>query len=234
MEHFQLEALKQDTTPNIMPYTCIRLFLLVVVIGADSRVEVTLEDTSLQIDRSPASTSRILLLEVPALGKLPCLDTKEEEESSNKDYTPLPADARVPEHNSIDNGDVKDREDGDETAHYGEEQELVPPHIMEPLGEVLLRARLHHEERTAHINHLPGEEQREPRKAGKSSSTSTEDGSAAVVKSLVTTGTQVAVAESEHDYREGCETEGGDPKTVDKHVNKDFDSENTTLELKVY
>lgn len=139
----------------------------------------------------------------------------------------------MPEHDGVDNRYVKNREYGDETTHDGEEQELVAPHVVKPLGEVLLRAGLHHEEGTTHVNHLPGEEQREPGKAGESGSASTEDGCAAVVEAFVTAGTEIAITETEHDDREGRETEGGDPETVDEHVDQDFNGENTTLELNI-
>jgi hypothetical protein len=133
------------------------LFLLVrpVIIRADGCAEVTLKDTSLEVNRAPASAGRILLLQVLALGELPCLDTQEEEECGNEDNTPLPANATVPEHDRVDDGNVQHREDGDESAHDGKEEELVAPHIADPLREILLGSRLHPEKRAAHIQHLP-------------------------------------------------------------------------------
>lgn len=192
-----------------------RLFLLVVIIRADGGTEVALEDAGLEVNRTPPSTMGILPLKIGALGELPCFDTKEEEEGGNEDDTPFPADTSVPEHNGVDDWNVEDREDGDKTAHDGEEQELVAPHIVEPLSEVLLRARLHHEEGAAHINHLPRKKQREPGQAGESGSTSAEDSCTRVIETLVAAGTKVAITETEHNDREGGETKGCDPETVE-------------------
>lgn len=208
-----------------------RSFLLVVLVSADSGAEVALENAGLEINRAPPASSGILLLEVLALAKLPSLDADKEQECGDENHSPLPADARVPEHDGVDDGDVQDGEDGDECAHDGEEQELVAPHVVEPLGEVLVGARLHHEEGAAHVNHLPREEDGEPGETGECGGTSAEHSVAAGVVALVTSGTQVAVAKAEHDDREGGETECGDPESVEDHVDHDFDGENTTLEL---
>lgn len=175
----------------------------------------------------------VLLLKVLALAKLPSLNSDEEEECSDEDYTPLPADPRVPEHGSIDNRDVQYWEDCDESAHDREEEELVAPHIMEPLGEVLVGTGLHHEERAAHVDHLPRKEDREPGKTSESRSTGAEYSRTTWVEPFVTTGTKVTVAKAEHDDREGSKTESGNPETVEEHINHDFDGENTPLELEI-
>ena len=77
-----------------------------ILIGADSSTEITLKDTSLKVDRSPPAAVGILLLKVGSFGELPGLDANEEEEGSNEDYTPFPADALVPKDNGVDNRDV--------------------------------------------------------------------------------------------------------------------------------
>ena len=102
---------------------------------------------------------------------------------------------------------------------------------MEPLSKVLPGSGLHHEERAAHIDHLPREEHREPSKTGESGGTSTEYSRTAVVEALIAPSAKVAITETEHDNREGSKTQGGDPETVEDHVNHDLDSEDTTLEL---
>lgn len=137
----------------------------------------------------------------------------------------------MPENGVVDDRDVQDGENGDETEHDGEEQELVPPDIACPLGEVLVRSWLHHEERAAHVQHLPRKEQREPGKTGERGSTSAEDGVAGGVVGLVTAGAEVAITKAKHDQGEGSKTESGDPETVEKHVDHDLDGENAALEL---
>ena len=60
--------------------------------------------------------------------------------------SPLPADTSVLEDNSIQCGNVKNREDGDESSNDSPEQELIPPNIVDPLREISLGAGLHAEE----------------------------------------------------------------------------------------
>jgi hypothetical protein len=229
------DTLNIRPTPSRLIDLYLRLLLTAVriAIRADCGAEIALENTLLEINGA-SSTSTVLSIaptEENTLAKLPALNTDEEEESSDKDNAPFPADALVPEDSVVDDGDVQDWENSDESKHDGEEQELVPPHVACPLGEVLLGSRLHHEERAAHVQHLPREEQREPGKAGEGSRTSAEYSVASRVVRFVAACAEVAVAETKHDEREGCEAEGGDPETVKEHVDEDLDGEDTALEL---
>jgi len=106
------------------------------------------------------------------------------------------------EHLVVDDWDVKNREDGDETGHDTPEQELVTPNIVEPLGEVLLRARLHAEKGAAHVHHLPGQEQGEPGQAGKAGGSGTEDGVASSRVVVVAVHTKVSIAPGVEDQAE--------------------------------
>jgi hypothetical protein len=218
---------------NIIAQLFLRLLFVARAICANGSAEVALEYPLLEINRA-SPTSAIFDLTPPkedTLAELPALNTNEEEEGCHEDNAPLPADALVPENRVIDDGNVEDGEDCNETEHDGEEQELVPPDVACPLREVLCRSRLHHEERAAHVQHLPCKEQREPGKTSECSRTSAEHSVASGVIRFVTRLAEVAIAEAEHDEREGRETKSGDPKTIEEHVDHDFDCENTTLEL---
>ena len=112
---------------------------LLVIRVADRSTEVSLKHPLLQVDTSPAHA--LLLIrpsEVDPLGPLPRLNADKEQNSGNEHDTPLPADSGVLEHNVVDDGDVHDRENGDEPNTDRVEKELVAPDIVEPLGEVLL------------------------------------------------------------------------------------------------
>lgn len=194
--------------------------------------EISLKHPALKVDAAPADTHLLILLpEVHPLGPLPGLNTEEEEDSSDEHNTPLPADSLVLEHRVADDRDVKDREDGDEAGADGEEEELVAPHIDDPLREVLFGAGLHAEEGAAHINHLPGKEEREPGEACKTGGASAEDGVAAGREVVVTVLTEVTVAPGVEDQAEGCETQRGDPDTIDQHIEHDFKGEDTAFQL---
>jgi hypothetical protein len=212
------------------------LLLLAVAVCADSRAEITLKHALLQINGASPSNTVFLIAppEEDALAPLPALDAEKEEEGSDENNAPLPADALVPEHSVVDDRNVEDGEDGDEPEHDRQEQELVPPDVNRPLSEVIVRIGLHHEERAAHVQHLPCEEEREPRKAGEGGCPSAEDGVASVIVRFVTIVAEVAVAETKHDDGEGCQTEGSDPQAIHNHVDHDFDGENTALELQNY
>lgn len=111
--------------------------------------------------------SLVLLLgrttaEVDTLAPLPCLASTEEQSGLDKHDAPFPGDTGVSEDVVVDDGDVENWEDGDESSHDGPEQELVAPHVVHPLGEVFIGVGLHAEEAAAHVDHLPGEEQSEP------------------------------------------------------------------------
>jgi hypothetical protein len=64
------------------------------------------------------------------------------------------------------------------------------------LRKVLLRAWLHREERSAHVQHLPCKEDREPSKAGESRRTSAEDSVASVVVAFVTAVSKVTISQT--------------------------------------
>ena len=136
------------------------------------------------------------------------------------------------ENTVVDNRDVDDRECKNETSHDTKEEELVAPDIMHPLGIAFLGVGLHVEEAAAQMHHLPGEEEGEPGHAGEGSGAGTENCVAVVrlvgiVVMCVTALGELAVAPSEHDEREGGQTEGGHPDSVDEGVDDDFPGENT-------
>jgi len=171
-----------------------------------------------------------LSAEVHSLGELPGLNAAEEETGGDEDDGPLPGDALVLEDGVADDGDVLDGEEGDEAEHDGPEEELVATDIMHPLGEVELGAGLHAEERSALVNHLPGEEEGEPGEASKGGSTGLEDGLTAVAVVIVTVLAQLTVTEGIQAKDEGAEAESSNPKTVDTHINDELEGENTSLE----
>ena len=135
------------------------------------------------------------------------------------------------EHVVVQAGDVDQREDGDEAEYDRAEEEAVRPDVDEPLGEVLLGARLHHEEGKAHVDDFPRQEEREPGHGGEASGAGTEDKVASVGR-LVAVGADGAITPAVKDEREGSKTESGNPKTVNEHVEDDLDGENTALELR--
>ena len=175
--------------------------LHLLVVGADGRAEVSLERPLLQVNAAPPEALLVVLpLEVLPLCELPGLDTEEEQNGSDEDDAPLPADALVLEDSVVDDGDVEHGEDRDETCHNGPEKELVAPHIDEPLCEVLLGAGLHSEERPPHVNHLPSKEEREPGKTREASSACAEHSITAGTVAIVAVQAKVSVTPSvEHE-----------------------------------
>lgn len=137
--------------------------LFVTSTAANPCTEVSCEDPSLKINTSPPLIPR---LRSPSkedpLSPLPGLYTQEEQQRANEDNPPFPADPLVLEDSMVNNRDVKDWENSNETKHDTPEQELVPPDVEHPLCEVFLAPRLHAEETAAHVYHLPGKEEREP------------------------------------------------------------------------
>ena len=67
----------------------------------------------------------------------------------------VPRDVVVLEHVIVKTRNVDEREDSDEAEDNSTEQEAVRPDVDRPLGKVSFRARLHHEERKAHVDDLP-------------------------------------------------------------------------------
>jgi len=168
-----------------------------------------------------------LATEVDALGPLPGLDAAEEQGRLDEDDAPLPRDPGVLEHDVVDDRDVQDREDGDEAGDDRPEEELVAPGVVHPLREVPLGLGLHAEEGAAHVDHLPGEEEREPGE--------TDEGRRARAEYQVTlrrvvsvaASTEVAVAKAPHHQGEGREAERGCPDAVDEDVDDDLPGEDT-------
>merc|ERR1712093_889032 len=130
----------------------------------------------------------------------------------------------------VQDGDVECGEDSDETRDDRPEQELVAPDIDGPLREILCGFGLHAEEGAAHVDHLPGWEEREPGHADEGRGSGAEHGAAALVDGVVAADAQGAVAEAEEHDGEGGETEGGHPETVDHHVNHYFPGEDAGFE----
>lgn len=234
---------------TLISVVCSRLLLLVALLGhgrGNLHLLEAVADTSLARVRSEVLAKGPLLEvqvlpvgAVPAagdvavidtLGELPELDTTKEETGGDEDDTPLPSDALVLEDGVADDRDVLEREEGDEAEHDGPEEELVAPDIMHPLGEVLLGAGLHAEEGSSLVNHLPGEEQREPGQAGKGGGTRLEDGLAAVAVLVVAVNAELTVTKGVQAEHESAEAQGGDPDTIDNHVNDELDGKDTSLE----
>jgi hypothetical protein len=213
----------------------LRIDLLRVVADAGFariRGKILAESALLKIHVLPLNALVLagLSAEVHALGELPGLDTTEEETGGDEDDGPLPGDALVLEHGVADDGDVLDGEEGDEAEHDGPEEELVAPDIVHPLGEVELGAGLHAEERSALVNHLPGEEEGEPGETSKGGSTGLEDGLTAFAVVIVTVLTELTVTESIQTKDEGAKAESSDPETVDTHIDDELEGEDTSLE----
>lgn len=106
--------------------------------------------------------------------------------------------------NVVDDWDIKNREDGNKSSHDSPEQELVALYIVHPLGEVLLRLRLHAEERTAHVYHLLGKEKGKLGEVDKGGSARAKDSVAHFAVCIVAASAKVAVTEPKEDNREGC------------------------------
>ena len=113
--------------------------------------------------------------EEDSLSPFPGFNADEEQDSLDRHYAPFPGDGLMFEDDVVQNGDIKDREHGDPSGHDGLEKELVPPDVVHPLGKVFLGFWLHTEERPAHIDHFPSQEQRKPSQAHERSGTCSED-----------------------------------------------------------
>ncbi|KAI6760523.1 hypothetical protein HG530_009383 [Fusarium avenaceum] len=194
--------------------------------------EILAEGALLKVHILPVSAIRLgsLTAEVDTLAELPSLNTGEEEEGGDKDNGPLPGDTLVLEDGVADNGDVLDGEEGDDTEHDGPEEELVAPDVVHPLSEVELGARLHAEERSSLVNHLPSEEKGEPGKAGKGGGTGLEDSLTALAVGVVTVLAELTVAKGVEAEDEGAEAQKSNPETVENHVDDELERENTSLE----
>lgn len=176
------------------------------------------------LPRSPA--------EVHPLPPLPGLDAEEEQESSDEDDPPLPADARVLEHGVVDDGDVQRREQRHEAEQHGPEEEPVPPHVEHPLGEVLLAVGLHAEEGPPRVHQLPGQEEREPGQTREGGGAGAEHGVAARRVRVVAVLAQLAVAPRPgvHAQREAGQAQRRDPDAVDRRVDAELGREDARLE----
>ena len=196
--------------------------------------EVPFEHSLLDVVVTSGVSSACLLRhspEVDALSPFPRLNTEEEENGGDEDDTPFPADTLMLEDHLVDDRDVKDGEDGDKPGHDSEEEELVTPYIDHPLGEVLLRARLHAEKGTTHIDHLPREEEGKPGKTCETGGAGAENCVTAVGVGVVAEFAEVSVAPGIDYEGEGGQAEGGDPNSVEDHVTQDFESEDSAFEL---
>jgi hypothetical protein len=101
---------------------------------------------------------------------------------------------------------------------------------VHPLGEVELGARLHAEERSSLVNHLPSKEEGEPGKAGKGSGTGLEDSFTALAVGVVAVLTELTVAKGVEAEDERAEAQKSNPETVENHVDDELERENTGLE----
>ena len=138
------------------------------------------------------------------------------------------------EDNSIQAGNIDDREDSDETRNDGPEEEFIPPDIVHPLrenGVLCLLARVQCKERAAHMHHLPSQEEGEPRQTSECRGAGTEDGIALVGIRVVATSAETIVARAVNYEDEGGQAKSCDPDTVDDHINHNLDGEDAALEV---
>lgn len=196
-------------------------------------LEILPKDPTLEILRDATSELPRPAAEVDPLRPLPRLDAEEEHNRFGQDDAPFPGDARVLEDDVVDHRDVQRWEDSDEAGDDGPEQELVAPDVDHPLRKVLLALRLHAEEGPPHVNHFPGEEEREPRQAGEAGRARTEDGVALLGVGVVAELAEVAVAEAVEDQSERGKTQSCRPEAVYKHVEHYFEGEDATLKLSI-
>lgn len=187
---------------------------------------VDAESLTLNIVLSICSTVSRAASAEDTLCPLPSLHSNEEQEARNEDYPPFPRDAFVPKDVVVDDGDIHDREKGDETHKHGREEELVSPHIKDPLGKVVFGSRLHAEEASSHINQLPGQKDREPGEASEARCPCTENAIAfdrvAVVAASGWDSPAVAVFEAIEDDDERGKTECCDPEAINEHVDQNL------------
>lgn len=131
----------------------------------------------------------------------------------------------------VDDGNVQGGEDGDETRNDGPEEELVPPDVDHPLGKVALAAGLHAEETAAHVDHFPGQEQREPCERHECGGAGSEDRVTLLRVGVVASRPEIAVAKAVHDEQETRETQRAHPESVRDHIEHDFQGEDAALEV---
>jgi hypothetical protein len=131
--------------------------------------DLTRTNTSIIIKHNttqPPRPSTTLLLRLPpdpnTLTPLPRLNPTKEQYRLHRDNRPLPTNARVLEDIVVDDGHVKDDEDGDEAEDDGPEEKLVAPHVVEELRVGTLGLGAHAEEGATEVEELPGEEEGEP------------------------------------------------------------------------
>lgn len=202
--------------------------------GDAAEVKVGAKDPALEVVLVAGAVGLVLAgaaADPHALGPLPGLAADEKQQRGHEDDAPLPRDAGVLEDDRVNDGDIKQREDGDETGHDAEKEELVAPHVPEPLRKVLCGLGLHAEEGPAHVQHLPGEEEREPRQGGKGGGAGAVDGVAGGGVAVVAVGAEVAVAKAEHDEQEGGQAQRGRPQAVGKHVCHELPGEDACFHL---
>lgn len=149
-----------------------------------------------------------LAAEIYPLAPLPRFDTQEKQHRLDKHNTPFPGDTRVLEDTVVDDGDVQNGERKHEASHDPAEEEAVAPDVVHPLREVALRVRLHAEEAAPQVDHLPRQEEREPRHAGEGCCARPEHRVAVVAQRwvvvlCVAALRQVPVAPAEHHQCEG-------------------------------
>ena len=138
------------------------------------------------------------------------------------------------ENTVVDDWDVKDGESEHEASHDSEEEELVSPDVVHPLGESALGIGLHLEEAAAQVHHLPGEEEGEPGHAGEGCGAGAEHGVTSIwLGRVVVLGVaacrEVSIAPAEHYEGECRQTQGSHPDTIHEGVDDDLPGENTLL-----
>jgi hypothetical protein len=139
----------------------------------------------------------------------PCFGSRKDR--FDEDDSPFPRDPRVLKDIVIDDWNVKGGEDGDEAGNDGPEQELVAPHVVHPLGEVLVALGLHSKEAAPHVDHLPSEEQGKPGEACKGGSSRPEDRVTFRGVGIVAVSTEVAISECKDDQDERCHAKSRGP-----------------------
>jgi hypothetical protein len=102
---------------------------------------------------------------------------------------------------------------------------------VDPLCEVVFGVRLHAEERSAHIDHLPGEEKREPSETDESGRPGAENKFTPIVEGIIASPAKIPVSKTEDYQRESTQTECTRPEPVYVHIEKDFPGEDSHFQL---
>lgn len=167
---------------------------------------------------------------VDSLAPFPSLGSNQEEKNTSHRQTPLPSDWVVEEDLVIDNRNVDDWENSNETTNNGPEQELVVPKVDGGLLPPRVVSVLSHvEQGVGWVNTLPSKDKGTPCHGSERSRSASEDQVTAITVTVVTVTAQVSVTITENDNNERKHTTDSHEKTEGKHINDNFLGENVTV-----